>query len=74
MKKSEIHLLKQCYADMKSKQHSEICRFLDSIMAMPTSEAICETWGFVIDVMSKDRQRAKHGSIDYKEYGTVEYS
>ena len=54
MKKSEIQLLKQCYADMKSKQHSEICRFLDSIMAMPTLEAICESWGSVIYVMSKE--------------------
>ena len=57
---------------MKSKQHSEICRFLDSITAMPTSEGICETWGSMIDGMSKDRQRAKNCSIDVEEYGTVE--
>ena len=72
VRKSNIHMLKQCYADMKSKQHNEICRFLDILMAIPTSEAICESWGSVIDVMSKDRQRASDGSFENEQYGTIE--
>ena len=41
------------------------------LMAILTSEAICESWGSVTDAVSKDRQRANDGSIEGEEYGTM---
>ena len=57
---------------MQIKKHTAVCRLLDFICAMPSSEAICETWGSVMDTMSEHRQRANDGSIENNEYGTFE--
>ena len=47
-------------------------RFLDALMSIPTSEAICETWGSVIDKVSGDKPRPNDGSSNKMVYGNVE--
>ena len=57
---------------MKAKKYEAICRFLDISVAMPTSEAICETWGSVIEAMTEHQLRANDGSVEEGKYGTIE--
>ena len=65
---SENRLLKKAY----HTSGPEIQRFLDILISIPTSEAICETWGSVIENVSGVRSRSNDGSVNEKVYGTVE--
>lgn len=47
-----------------------ITKFLTFCISIPVSEAICETWGSVINYVSDKRTRADDGSID--EIGTID--
>ena len=65
---NEICLLKKVY---HTAGH-EMQRLLDALVSIPTSEAICETWGSVIDKVSGDKPRSNDGSSSEMVYGTVE--
>ena len=65
---NEICMLKKAY----HTSGNEMQRLLDTLVSIPTSEAICETWGSVIDKVSGDKPRSNDGSSDEMVYGTVE--
>ena len=65
---TEIQFLKKAY----HISGPEMQRFLDILVSIPTSEAICETWGSVIENVSEGRARSNDGSSDEMVYGTVE--
>ena len=47
-------------------------KLLDVIASCPTSEAICETWGSIIENVAKHRGRANDGGSENMPYGTLE--
>ena len=65
---NEISLLKKVY----HTTGPEMQRFLDALVSIPTSEAICETWGSVIEKVSGDKPRSNDGSSNEMVYGNVE--
>ena len=65
---NEISMLKKVYYS----SGTEMQRFLDALVSIPTSEAICETWGSVIDKVSGDKSRSNDSSSNEMVYGTIE--
>lgn len=61
------HLFKIALHELKEKLPTFLQLFL-FIISMPVSEAVCETWGSVIDVVGKHRLRSKDGTDE--EVGT----
>ena len=44
----------------------------DALVSIAKSEAICETWGSVIDKVSGDKSRSNDSSSNEMVYGTIE--
>ena len=45
---------------------------MDAMISMPTAEAICETWGSVIQKVQQPRSQSSDGNSDDNEFGSCE--
>lgn len=61
------HLFKIAFHELRETL-SAFLKFFIFVISMPVSEAVCETWGSVIDVVGKHRLRSKDGTDE--EVGT----
>ena len=65
---SEILVTKEVY----QTSGVEMQTVLDVIASCSTSEAICETWGSVIENIAKTKGSSNDGCSEDKQYGTIE--